>query len=85
MGTRVTITEAKKRFPELIARVEAGEEVVISRRGVPAARLIPLDSPLSLVPRTRAENIVSGQFLEKWDELEAEYQKIWADYFDKLS
>lgn len=38
----VGITEAKARFYELIARVEAGERILITRWGKPVAMLIPL-------------------------------------------
>ena len=37
----VTIPEAKSRLIELIDQVNAGEEVVILRRGLPVARLMP--------------------------------------------
>ena len=37
----VTIPEAKSRLIELIDQVNAGEEVVILRRGMPVARLVP--------------------------------------------
>lgn len=37
----VTIPEAKSRLVELIDQVNAGEEVVIMRRGTPIARLTP--------------------------------------------
>ena len=43
MTLTVTIGEAKARLSELIARVEAGEEVVIARGHVPAVKLAPLD------------------------------------------
>jgi prevent-host-death family protein len=33
--------EAKTHLSKLVERVEAGEEVVITRRGKPAARLVP--------------------------------------------
>lgn len=39
----VNIHEAKTTLSQLIARVEAGEEVILTRRNVPVARLIPLD------------------------------------------
>lgn len=39
----VSIHEAKTRLSELIARVEAGEEVVIRRRQTPVARLAPIE------------------------------------------
>ncbi len=43
MPITVNIGEAKTRLSELIARVEAGEEVVIARGNAPVARLAPLD------------------------------------------
>jgi prevent-host-death family protein len=36
----VNIHEAKTHFSKLIARVEAGEEIVIARDGAPVARLV---------------------------------------------
>ena len=38
----VNIHEAKTHFSNLIARVEAGEEIVIARDGVAVARLLPV-------------------------------------------
>jgi prevent-host-death family protein len=38
---RVGMHEAKTQLSKLVERVEAGEESVITRRGAPAARLIP--------------------------------------------
>jgi prevent-host-death family protein len=39
--TRVTASEAKTRFGELLERVSKGEEVVITRDDKPIARFIP--------------------------------------------
>jgi prevent-host-death family protein len=39
--TRVGMHEAKSNLSKLVERVEAGEEIVITRRGEPAARLVP--------------------------------------------
>lgn len=36
-----TVTEAKARLSELLARVQEGEEVVINRAGRPVALLVP--------------------------------------------
>lgn len=36
----IPVFEAKNRFSELIARVEAGEEIAITRRGTQVARLV---------------------------------------------
>jgi prevent-host-death family protein len=43
--------EAKTHFSRLVERVEAGEEIIISRAGRPVARLVPLDArPQARVP-----------------------------------
>ncbi|MCY4467082.1 MAG: type II toxin-antitoxin system prevent-host-death family antitoxin [Thiotrichales bacterium] len=38
--TVVNVHQAKTRLSKLLAQVEAGEEVVIARRGEPVARLV---------------------------------------------
>lgn len=43
--TTVNVHEAKTQLSRLLARVEAGEEVVIARGGKPIARLAPLSAP----------------------------------------
>lgn len=40
--TDVNIHKAKTDLSKLIARVEAGEEIIISRRNVPVAKLVPV-------------------------------------------
>ena len=40
-----TVPDGKTTLDELLARVEAGEEVVISRGGAPVARLVPVAPP----------------------------------------
>lgn len=42
MSESVKIAEAKAHFSELVARAEAGEEIVISRGNRPVARIVPL-------------------------------------------
>jgi prevent-host-death family protein len=37
----VGMHEAKTQLSKLVERVEGGEEIVITRRGTPAARLVP--------------------------------------------
>ena len=39
------VHEAKTQLSRLLARVELGEEIIISNRGVPIAKLVPLDRP----------------------------------------
>lgn len=43
----VNMHEAKTRFSKLVARVEAGEEIVIARDGTPVARLVGVHRPIA--------------------------------------
>ena len=46
--------EAKTHLSELVARVEAGDEIVITRHNKPVARLVPVAGvPAELVERRR--------------------------------
>lgn len=42
---RVSVSEAKARLTALVRRAEAGDEVVLTRHGKPAVRLVPVQSP----------------------------------------
>lgn len=42
---QVSVTEAKGQLTELVRRAEAGEEVVLTRHGVAAVRLVPARPP----------------------------------------
>lgn len=42
--------EAKTHLPELLDRVEQGERIVITRRGVPVALLVPVEAKASRDP-----------------------------------
>lgn len=44
MSEKVNIYEAKTRLSQLVARAEAGEEIIIARGGRPAARLVSFRS-----------------------------------------
>jgi prevent-host-death family protein len=41
---QVSVTEAKGQLTELVRRAEAGEEVILTRHGQAAARLVPIRS-----------------------------------------
>jgi prevent-host-death family protein len=43
---QVNIHEAKTQFSMLLRRVAAGEEITITNRGVPVARLVPVPGPV---------------------------------------
>ena len=57
MTLTVEIGEAKARLSELVANVEAGEEVVIARGDAPVARLMPLDLERRALVRDAIETI----------------------------
>jgi len=42
MSAHISIAQAKAEFAALVARAEAGEEIVVTRNGRPVARLGPL-------------------------------------------
>ena len=39
-----SVTEAKAQFSKLVRRVAAGEEITITKQGVPVARLVPVEA-----------------------------------------
>ncbi len=59
-ATEFGSTDAKAKFSELLARVEAGETITIRRHGRPVAKLVPVRSEKTLEER-----------LKSWDEWEA--------------
>lgn len=69
--TRVGMHEAKTQLSKLVERAESGEEIVITRRGEPAVRLVPAkrgDGFASLAGSWRGQIRVGEDF----DELPAD-------------
>ena len=61
---RVGLRALKANLSALVARVRAGEELVVTDRGVPVARLVPIgaDDPLeSLIAAGLAERSPAGR------------------------
>jgi len=46
----VTVVEAKTRLSELIDKIEAGEQVIITRHGKPVAQMSAMRQPKQPVP-----------------------------------
>lgn len=42
---RISVTAAKGRLTDLVRRAEAGDDVVLTRHGQPAVRLVPVRAP----------------------------------------
>ena len=51
MTKTITLREANQVFARCIREVEAGEEFVITRKGEPVARLVPIPGRRVLTPR----------------------------------
>lgn len=43
---RISLAEAESQLGELVRRAEAGDEVVLTRDGQPAVRLVPVATPV---------------------------------------
>ena len=57
---RATLTEAKGQLAELVRRAEAGEEVVLTRHGQSAVKLVPMKAR-----PTAAEKMASMEAIQK--------------------
>ncbi len=44
MPTPVNVHQAKTHFSKLLARVQAGEEIVIAKAGRPIAKIVPIQA-----------------------------------------
>jgi prevent-host-death family protein len=59
--------EAKTHLSELLEKVEAGEEIIITKHGAPVAKLVPVKKEVSTEQRAaairRIQQLSSGLFL----------------------
>ena len=74
MVIQVDVHEAETQLSQLIARVEAGEEVVIARRGRPVVRLAAVEAPArrptGFLPCTLPDSFwdpLPDEELERWE------------------
>jgi prevent-host-death family protein len=73
----VTIHEAKTQLSRLIARVEAGEEIVIARGNEPVARLVPVLRKKKRPPAGFLKGKVSTPDSFFFDPLPKEELRLW--------
>jgi len=69
------VHEAKTHFSKLLAKVEAGEEVIIAKAGKPVAKLVPFAAEKDQ-PRwgtAKGDFVVPDDFNEPWPEFEEEF------------
>ena len=57
-GMDVAVTALRAELAAWLERVRAGEEVVVTERGVPVARLVPIGSA-SLIERLTADGVLA--------------------------
>ena len=50
---QIPVSHAKAQLTELVRRAEAGDEIVLTRRGQPAVRLVPVKKPLDPAARCK--------------------------------
>ncbi len=73
MGIQVNIHEAKSQLSNLVARAEAGEEVVIARANRPTVRLVPIQKEKPVRRLGEAKGLV--HIHEDFDLLPAEFME----------
>jgi len=78
LATQVNTHEAKTHLSKLLARVQAGEEIVIARAGTPVARLVPIESHVG----NRLPGTALGQ-VELTDDFDAPLPDELLDTFER--
>jgi prevent-host-death family protein len=75
----VNMHEAKTHLSRLVERVEGGEEIVISRAGKPAAKLVPV--PKKLGPRKLGgwEGKMEMPSDEEWEKMDKEIEQLFEE------
>jgi len=63
----VSVAEAKSHLSELIAAVEAGDEVVITKRGVPVATIVPRPRPKKKIDLDWLQEMTRGMPMQPED------------------
>jgi prevent-host-death family protein len=62
---RISVTEAKGKLTDLVRRAEAGVEIVLTRHGQPAVRLVPVKTPSGRDARRKVLDAVRRSAAEK--------------------
>lgn len=75
MKRLVSVTQAKARLEELIDQMLAGDEIVITKRGKPVAKLLPVAQPQRRFGVLKGKLVIPDSFfdplprneLDAWD------------------
>ncbi len=58
---RISVSDAKAQLTELVRRAEAGDEIILTRHGHPAVRLVPANEvPVRVGRRALLEEIMAN-------------------------
>lgn len=81
---QVNVHDAKTNFSKLIARVQAGEEIVIAKAGRPVAKLVKIDQP----NWRNAIGALKGKYPPidddaVWFERDIENEQLWGTSVDE--
>jgi prevent-host-death family protein len=73
----VNVQAAKRQFSRLLARAEAGEEIVIGRAGKPIAKLVPfmVEPPKRVFGRMKGQIAVHGDFDADNDDIARDFEE----------
>src|SRR6266545_7735404 len=75
----IGIAETKRRFAELVDRVQKGERFLVSRRGRPAVALVPAGPELARGPAPAPRGLAAGAgALGDWEELPEIVAELYA-------
>lgn len=82
----VNVHAAKTQLSRLLAEMEAGEQVVIARKGVPVARLVPYEEATAAPPRREiGSESAAIRVLDAPAEPSSEAEwKDWAEEWDSF-
>ena len=75
---RYSVAEAKRSFRALIARVGAGERIVVTRRGTPVVALVPPDEVNPARPSAPVGLAAVAGALADWQDLDDVVGEIYA-------
>ncbi len=65
---RISVTDAKARLTDLVRRAEAGDEVILTRHGQSAVRLVPVKPAVDLEGRRKFIDSIRRRGAAKHDE-----------------
>jgi prevent-host-death family protein len=61
------VAEAKAHFSEILERVAAGEEILLTRRGQPIARVVPVQRTVSILGAGRQDPNINHEVIARDD------------------